>query len=466
MGKIQNKKIDIVNGPVVQVLFAVAVPLMINNMIMSLYNLADGLWIAQVSLVDFSATSFIWPPHFLFVSLGMGISMAGISIISQLIGAGNHDRAESYATHVFYFCLGVGIFCSILAVVLAPTIIGWMGATGLLAERSITYFSIIMVSYFFEMIYLAFYAILGAQGKTRVVTQISLITSVVNVVLDPLFIFETVPIVGIKGLNMGIAGAAWATVLSQFLRVVLGIGAMRSKDNEIVLRLRKVKLTSKQFIEIGRAGFPTALGQSSTALGFTLMNSIVVSCGQATLAAYASVNRVSGFLLQPAQGIGNALTPLVGQNLGAGQGERVKKFNRAAFKAITIITVASGILLIVLRHSLLNLFIRESGEDAALVWSLALEYVYYIAVMTPAMGFFGAFSGIFIGAGYHRYSAFLSIMRLWGLRLPIVLSLQNIFNLGATGIWIAMLASNMLLIPIELRLYYKGKWFTSPRINH
>lgn len=466
MQKTENKKIDILNGPVHQVLFAIAIPLMINNVITSLYNLADGLWLAQLSLVDFSATSFIWPPHFLFVSLGMGIAMAGISIISQLIGAEELEKARSYAAHVFYFSLGAGLFFSALAVFLAPNIIGWMGATGLLAERSITYFSIIMVGFFFEMLYLSFYAILGAQGKTRVMTQISLITSVVNVVLDPLFIFDTVPLIGIKGLNMGIAGAAWATVLSQFLRVVLGLGAIRSADNEIQLQLIKVKLSGRKFRELVTVGFPTALGQSSAALGFTLMNSIVVSYGQTTLAAYAAVNRVSGLLLQPVQGLGSAMTPIVGQNLGAEQGERVKKFNKAAFKSVTIITVISGVLLMLIRYPLLNLFIGEAGADAEQVWSLALEYVYYLTAMLPVMGYFHVFSGIFVGAGYHRYAAFLSIMRLWGLRLPLVLIFQNFTSLGATGIWISMLASNALLVPLELWLYWKEDWFRNPKISH
>ncbi len=466
MQKTENKKIDILNGPVHQVLFAIAIPLMINNVITSLYNLADGLWLAQLSLVDFSATSFIWPPHFLFVSLGMGIAMAGISIISQLIGAEELETAKSYATHVFYFSLGAGLFFSTLAVFLAPNIIDWMGATGLLAERSITYFSIIMVGFFFEMLYLSFYAILGAQGKTKVMTQISLITSVVNVVLDPLFIFETVPVIGIKGLNMGIAGAAWATVLSQFLRVVLGLGAIRSADNEIQLRLIKVKLSGRKFRELVTVGFPTALGQSSAALGFTLMNSIVVSYGQTTLAAYAAVNRVSGLLLQPVQGLGSAMTPIVGQNLGAEQSERVKKFNKAAFKSVTIITVISGVLLVLIRYPLLNLFIGEAGADAEQVWSLALEYVYYLIAMLPVMGYFHTFSGIFVGAGYHRYAALLSIMRLWGLRLPLLLIFQNFTSLGATGIWIAMLASNALLLPLELWLYWKEDWFRNPKISH
>ena len=84
----------ILDGPVIPVLFSVAIPLMINNLINSIYNLADGLWVAQLSMVEFAATSFVWPPHYLFVALGVGVAIAGTTIISQLIGSEDKLRAE------------------------------------------------------------------------------------------------------------------------------------------------------------------------------------------------------------------------------------------------------------------------------------------------------------------------------------------------------------------------------------
>ena len=241
-----------------------------------------------------------------------------------------------------------------------------------------------------------------------------------------------------------------------FLRVMLGLGAIRSADNEIQLQLIKVKLSGRKFRELVTVGFPTALGQSSAALGFTLMNSIVVSYGQITLAAYAAVNRVSGLLLQPVQGLGSAMTPIVGQNLGAEQGERVKKFNKAAFKSVTIITVISGILLVLIRYPLLNLFIGEAGADAEQVWSLALEYVYYLTAMLPVMGYFHVFSGIFVGAGYHRYAAFLSIMRQGFDSLAY---LPEFYSLGRRELDFAGL--KCLIVPLDMVVL--EDWFEIPR---
>ena len=455
----------ILEGPITPVLFTVAVPLMINNLINSLYNLADGLWVAQLSLVEFAATSFVWPPHYLFVALGIGVAIAGTAIISQLIGAGDKPRAESYASHIFYFCLTLGVIFSIAGYILAPSIVGWMGGSGDLGRYASLYFSILMSGFVFEMVYLSFYAILGAQGKTRITTWISAGSAILNALLDPLFIFDKDPILGLPGLGMGIAGAALATVLSQVVRVLLGAYAIRSPHNDIRLRLTRIKLSWGRFVELMKRGFPTALGQASAALGFTMINAEIAAYGDATIAAYAAVNRIASFIMQPTGAIGGSLTAIVGQNMGAKQLDRVKAFNRAAFRAITIMAATGSLILVFLRYPALSLFIRESGAEADLVWKLALDYNLFNVFMTPFMGYFDAFSGIFSGAGYPRYAAYMSILRLWGIRLPMIWAFRYFTDLGPTGVWISMLASNAAIILFAAGLYLKGKWMESPDIR-
>ncbi len=461
-----NKDRRILEGPVTPVLFAVAVPLMINNLINSLYQLADGLWVAQLSLVEFAATSFVWPPHFLFVSLGVGIAIAGTAIIAQLIGSDDEPRAESYATHIFYSCLVLGIVFSVVGYLLSPSIVGWMGATGELKKFSTTYLSILMIGFIFEMLFLSFFAILGAQGKTKLTTMISASSAILNVILDPFFIFDRVPFLDIPGLGLGIAGAAWATVCSQIVRVIFGVVAIYSSSNKIRLRFRNVRLKWVQFRELIRMGIPTALGQGSAALGFTLLNSEIALYGNATIAAYSAVNRVGSFVMQPAAGIGGALTAIIGQNMGARKIDRVKKFNYSAFRVITIMAIAGSLLMWFVRYPVLSLFITETGSEADLVWKLALEYVLFNVFMTPAMGYFNAFSGIFSGAGYPRYAAYMSILRLWGIRLPLIYIFRRLTDLGPMGVWISMLASNYLIIIFGIWLYRKGKWLKEPAINH
>ncbi|NMA00173.1 MAG: MATE family efflux transporter [Clostridiaceae bacterium] len=464
----RNKRLnrDLLAGPIYSVLFSVSIPLMFNNLIASFYNLADGLWVAQLSIVQFSATSFVWPPHYLFVSLGIGLAIAATAIIAQLLGQDEHQKAESYATHVVLFCLALGVLLSGFGSSLAPSFVRWMGATGELASLASVYLSILLLGYFFEIAYLAFYAILSAQGKTKVTMIISVFSSILNVVLDPLFIFEYEPLFGLRGLGMGIAGAAWATVIAQAVKVLLGLVAIRSRANNVRVRLRGVRLKWRKFFELMRVGFPTALGQSSAAIGFTVLNSVVAGYGTATLSAYAAVNRINGFLTTATMGVGGSMTPIIGQNLGAGKKERVKKFVRAAFIISTVLSVTGALLQWILRSPLLSLYNLSSYGEERIVWQLAMDYMIYSVLMAPFMGYFDLFAGIFSGSGYQRYSAMMSIGRLWGLRLPMIFLFQRYTNIGEKAIWIAMLASNVLIDLFGFFLYRKGKWFNEPKLKH
>ena len=219
------------------------------------------------------------------------------------------------------------------------------------------------------------------------------------------------------------------------------------------------------FAELIKRGFPTALGQSSAALGFTLLNAEIAAYGDATVAAYAAVNRIASFVMQPTGAIGGSLTAIVGQNIGAKQLDRVKAFNRAAFRIVTAMALAGGLLLFLLRYPALSLFIRETGAEADLVWKLALDYMIFNVFMTPFMGYFDAFSGIFSGAGYPRYAAYMSILRLWGIRLPMIWAFRYFTDLGPNGVWISMLVSNALIILFAAVLFFRGKWMESPDIR-
>ena len=462
----KKRETSLLTGGIFPVLYEVSLPLIITNVIMSLYNLADGLWVAQVSMTDFTATSFVWPPHYLFVSLGMGLSIAGTAIIAQLLGQKDLDKAESYGGHLFLLSLAIGLFFSVCGYFLAPRIVQWMGAEGVLAEKSSAYLSILLLGFVFEMVFLSFNSILGAQGQTRITTLISTISSILNVVLDPFFIFTREPVFGLPGLGMGIAGAAWATVLSQSIKVFLGIIAVRSEKNLVRLKLRSLKLSLYQFRELLRTGFPTALGQSSAAVGFTLLNSVIVAYGEATMTAYAAVNRISGFLMMPSQGVGSALTAIIGQNMGAGDKERVKSFVRLAFLTATSMAILGGILQWVFRWPMLSIFLNGSGGNSQLVWAQALEYSLYSALITPLMAFFNLFAGIFSGAGYQNYAAYISIGRLWVIRLPMIYLFQRYSSWGSEAVWIAMLLSNVLIDVFGFYLLFKGKWFREPKIKH
>lgn len=452
----KNKQFDrnfITQGSLNKVILSISVPLMLNNLVRTLYNLTDGLFVAQISAEDFAATAFVWPLNFLFISVGMGIGIGATALIAQQMGGNHYPSAKHYADNTILLSLILGFLAALIGYLATPSLIYWMGARDGLYEKSVIYLQINFIGLFFDFVYFGYQAILNAQGQTKSITIISIISSLTNVILDPLFIFDNV--LGLPGLNMGIVGAAYATVISKIALYLLGIRIVH-KYSEISVSVRKVKVDRQILTNISKVAFPSAMGYGGSALGFTVLNGLIASYGTNTLAAYSMVNRITDLLNQPQLGIGAALTSIVGQNIGSGNFDRAKAIFKRAIYLILALSLISSLTVLIGRYQILSIFIK-GGSDPEL-WTQAIEYLYFSAFIIFFMGLFSALNGFFQGTGQTKYAMYLSVGRLWALRLPIIWALGIFTDLGSMGIWIAMLLSNMLVVVYGFYIYRSRDW--------
>ena len=451
-----NKKSNIefiTNGNITDVIFKLSIPLMISNLIKTLYGITDGIYVAQISSEDYAATSFTWPVLYLFIAVGLGVSVAATSLMSQRLGARKLKDCSIYAVHTLILTTVLGVIFSILGVITAPFIVRWMGATGSFEYKSYIFLAINSVGLLFDMIFFGYQSILNSQGRTKSMTIISTISSITNVVIDPFFIFDNV--LGIPGLNMGLAGAAWATVLSKVLLVVFAIIVVK-KESEIEVSFKNFKLDMGIIKHIFSIAIPASLGSSGEAIGFTVLNGFIQSYGTTTLAAFSMGNRLSDIFNQGAIGIGMALTSITGQNIGAGKKERSKDIFKRANIIITFFSLASAIIILLFKDQLLSIFIKDRSDIE--LWRQASEYMYFSAIITFFMGYFSAINGFFQGVGKTKLTMYLSLARLWVLRLPLIMILKSLTDLGSTGIWISMLVSNALTVIVGFIIYKRGRW--------
>lgn len=451
-----NKKSNIefiTNGNITDVIFKLSIPLMISNLIKTLYGITDGIYVAQISSEDYAATSFTWPVLYLFIAVGLGVSVAATSLMSQRLGARKLKDCSIYAVHTLILTTVLGVIFSILGVITAPFIVRWMGATGSFEYKSYIFLAINSVGLLFDMIFFGYQSILNSQGRTKSMTIISTISSITNVVIDPFFIFDNV--LGIPGLNMGLAGAAWATVISKVLLVIFAIRVVK-KESEIEVNFKNFRLDMGIIKHIFSIAIPASLGSSGEAIGFTVLNGFIQSYGTTTLAAFSMGNRLSDIFNQGAIGIGMALTSITGQNMGAGKKERSKDIFKRANVIITFFSLASAIIILLFKDQLLSIFIKDRSDIE--LWRQASEYMYFSAIITFFMGYFSAINGFFQGVGKTKLTMYLSLARLWVLRLPLIMILKSLTNLGSTGIWISMLVSNALTVIVGFIIYKRGRW--------
>lgn len=442
----------IINGNINNVILTISIPLMFNNLVRTLYSLTDGLFVARLSSEDFAATSFVWPLNSIFIAIGIGLGIGATSLISQSLGAKQYKNANIYANNTMTLVFLAAILLSIIGYFTAPTFLYWMGGRGNFLEKSTIYLQISYVGLFFDFLYFGYQALLNSEGRTKEITKMSVVSSLVNVILDPIFIFERIPLTNLPGLNMGIAGAAWATVASKLVLLFLSIIIVTNKSL-IEINYKKPSFDTSIMKRIIKIAFPTAIGYSGASFGFTIMHGFIQSYGTNTLAAFAIGNRVTDLVTQPQMAIGTALTSIIGQNVGAKNLERVKKiFNRSIIIIFSISLVAS-IIVFLFKSQLLSLFIKDMTDVE--LWTLASEYISYSAFIIFFMGFYSGFTGYFQGIGKTKYSMFMSIGRLWLIRLPLIWSLGTFTNLGPTGIWLSMVVSNFLTCLYAYIVYKK-----------
>ena len=192
------------------------------------------------------------------------------------------------------------------------------------------------------------------------------------------------------------------------------------------------------------------------ALGFIILNSFIQSYGTNTVAAYGMVNRISGLLNIPPGGIGSAITSIIGQNIGNRNIDRVKE---TFFKASIIVVIMSIIIAIISFfkiNEILGFFIDAPIESKLMIQ--ANSYMKYTLLTLVMLNMFFIYQGLFQGSGNSKYSMFIDVVRLWGIRIPLLFLFKYMTDFGVTGIWLAMSISNVLVTIIAQFIYKEGNW--------
>jgi len=442
-----HRRALILNGNMYKVILTLALPIMVNNLIQTLYNLVDGVWVSRLGSVQFAAVSFVWPVLFLFVSIGIGLSIAGTSILSQLVGAAKFREANRYATELVAMSFVVGIAFAVSGYFLSPHIVEFMGGKGEMLEYSTIYLRISFLDIPFMFLFFNYNSIMSAQGNTMQPTVLSAASAIINIILDPILIFT---------FNLGVAGAAYATLISKMILCVLALFMLFIKPRLIKINFKGFKFDRKILQNLIKVGIPSSIGQSGAALGFMVLNIFIVSYGTATLAAFGMVNRVTGVIMQPAMGIGAALTSIVGINIGNKTLDRVRDgFKKSVY--LTLIMSGVGLAAILIwNYDVVNFFIQSKDDPEVIIQGV--EYMKFIAFSMPLMGLFSIFQGVFQGSGHTKYSMAMEIARLWLVRIPMILIFKYFTDIGETGIWFSMSFSNLFICVYGFVIYKKNKW--------
>jgi len=472
-----GRAVDLTGGDLVKPLLVLSLPIILTNLLQVGYNLADTFWVGRLGQDAVSAISYSWAIVFLLITLAGGFTVAGTVLVAQNKGAGNLDEVDHVAGQTIGFVVLVSAGLAVVGYALAPILIDLVGATpGQPAyEMALSYTRTMFLGIPFVFGFFVFQALLQGWGDTRTPLYLMGFGVALNVLADPFFIlgfqgnvlFEALGLTGLEAElyaltgfdGFGVQGAAFATIGARGLGAAIAFALLLSGRvglNPSLSDFRPQRETVEKILHIGA---PASVEQSTQSLSVTILTALIAIAGNEAVAAYGIGSRVTSLVFLPAMGLARGTETMVGQNLGAGQADRAKRavYVSAALTAAVLAVVSVAAYLY--GDTVVSVFI--TGEDAAAVIDVGADYLRIVGATFVFLGVFRVVQGAYRGSGSTRAAMIFSVLGLIVIRVPTAYGLLTWGDLGATGVWYAIAASNVLVVVLAGAYFLRGTWADS-----
>lgn len=441
-----DKRNMILNGNLVQAILMLAVPVMINSFIQSMYNLTDTFWLGKIGTESQAAITLVSPVQNILINFGTGITTAGSILISQYLGAKQDQQANIMANHIFLCSMVFSLVCAALCWIATPGIVGWLGADGNIFSYGISYLRIVVLDLPLLFMINIYTAVKQSQGDTVRPMLLNILGVSVNLILDPLFLMV---------FGWGISGAALATLLAKIPSAVLALFILTRKGQLIHIQFKGFRFEKSKMLSIFKIGLPTAIGGSTMQFGFLLMTKNVNDYGTTATTAYGIGNKINSIITMPANGIGSAISTIVGQNFGAGNIKRADQSYHIALRIGAIFLFVFGMILS--RPFIAEPIVRFFTSDEAVV-PLAANFLSIMAMCCWTNAFYNVTQGLFQGAGHTMITMIVDASRIWVFRFLTLWVCSTLLHMGVESVWYAVVVSNATSAFILYILYWTGIW--------
>ncbi len=440
---------DYTTGSISKALLALSIPIVLANILQTVYQLTDTFWVGRLGANAVAAVSISFPIMFLLISLGGGMAIAGTILVSQYTGRKEMDQVDYISAQTMLLLFFISLILTFIGYYASAPILEFMRTPPAVLPGAISYLQVSFLGLIFLFTFFVFQSLMRGVGDVKTPVYIVLGTVLLNLLLDPLFIFGwgSIP-------AFGVAGAAIATISTQGLAGAIGIFMLFSGKYGIHLKWHNLKPDFSLIKKMFRLGFPASIEQSTRALGLTFMVFLVTGFGTNTLAAYGIGGRILSFFIIPALGFSMALSTIVGQNLGAGKIQRAKESIRVASWMIFWILTVAGFIVFLFAKPLTTIFIP--GDPAVI--DTSTTFVRIIALSFGFMGVQQTIGGGFRGSGNTFIAMALSIISLWILRFPLAWLLSTKTILGINGLWWSFPIANVIAALLAIYWFKKDTW--------
>lgn len=306
--------------PIVKLLFKLSAPAIAGMLIQAMYNIVDSIYVGRLSTDALSALSISFPVQMFLIAVGVGTGVGTSSLISRLLGKGDNCRANNVAEHVFFIAIIYGVLGGLLGIFYSENIVRLFTNDPILIDLGYQYINIILTGSIAIFIPATFNYILRGEGNTFLPMMTMIIGAVLNMIIDPFLIFGLGPFP-----QLGVAGAAYATVFSRFIGGIFIIFVLFSDKNELTLKLEDFEFDFQIIKEIYNIGIPAMANRLLFSVSIVFINLILGAFNSTAIAVMGLIFRMQSFFLMMVFGLTQGYLPIVGYNFGHNNPERMKK---------------------------------------------------------------------------------------------------------------------------------------------
>ena len=421
----KNKNIEMITGDPKKAIVKLALPMMLSMLLIMLYNIADSIWVAGLGAEALAAIGFITPLFMVLVGLGNGIGAGANSLIARYIGAKNYDQANNAGLHGIVLSVIVSAIFTILIEGFMVPILQFMGA-GDTIQYAMDY-SYIIFGFLFIFVYSGVAsAIFRSEGDMRRATIAIAVTAILNIILDPVFIYV---------LNFGISGAAWATVISATMScLVMSYWIWGKKDLFLDLSPSNFHYESSMMLDTLQVAIPSTLENIVfSALAVIINSMLVLAAGTTAVAVYTASMRIVQLSMIPLIGIGTAVLTVAGVAYGAHNHVNLKTAHSYSIKLGFAVSILLGIIMFVFSTQIATLFSYTEASAALspqIATAISVLSLFVLAIPHGIMS-----SMMFQGVGKGIYSLLITLLRSLILETVFAYLFCFIFGWGLPGIY-------------------------------
>ena len=426
-------------------LWSLAIPIMFGMGIQTLYNLVDMIFIGRLGGHAITGIAFNMPLFFLVLGLTMGLGTGVTASIARFIGQDNKKEADNSAEHAVFMAVIISFSLSSIGLMFGKTILALFGAEGEILSLGWEYLHVMCVGMPFMIFSGFFRSILAGEGDMKFPMMVAGLGTILNIILDPIFIFELESYGGF-GFGLGVAGAAMATVISQIIVFCVFVYMLFVKQHSyITFRLKDFSFSMDIIWDIVKVGLPASLSMVVMAIGQGVFNKILIHFSTDTVAAYQIAGRIDMLVFLPIFSVAASLTTLVGMFFGAKEYDALRFTIRYGIMSAFFITVLASIFIYFFAELAVGFF-----TDDKLIISISVTFLKLFAFVYPLISIGITTGRVLQGLGKGLPVLIITIVRVLGVSAP--LAVFFIFYMGkpVEWVWYSMMVSTIVAFTIAL----------------